>query len=516
MALFAGCGNWSGSGSGTPSSAINLSVAIRTPTKDTFTNSLTVQVDASATGPGAKVDRVEVAYTGPQNGTISLVSDRGTWRGTLPSTLPSGVYTLTPRARAGSVEVTGKPVGFTLDREPPDVVFVSVPTGLGQEAVEIRVRATDILSGVAEVRLFAGANPLGTFTPQGNGEYVFNLDPNVLPPGDVTFRAVAMDRAGNLGEISFRVDRTPPTVVWKRPAEGLQVFGTVTLEVEATDNPGGSGVAKVEFFAGSMKVGEDTSAPYAVSWDTTEYPDGLMVLKARAVDVAGNASETEITVNISNGPQVAWQNPVPNQRIAGFISLEAKVRAVRAVDRVEFYFGPDETNMDRIPGSPTPSPDSVYSLDWNILRVEPGVYLLKAVAVDAGGFKDETTISVEISSPFVITTPSNGDLVGPWVGRTIVAITVGVIGTLPPGVTVSRVEILINGCSVADARWERASDDSYVYVYPWDTAQTLSCRSDSSQIAHDPTKSGDRVITARVYYTGGDTFTGGVLVTYSP
>ncbi|WP_234944427.1 Ig-like domain-containing protein [Thermus scotoductus] len=465
---------------------------------------------------------------------------------------------------------------------------------------------------MAEVRLFAGANPLGTFTPQGNGEYVFNLDPNVLPPGDVTFRAVAMDRAGNLGEISFRVDRTPPTVVWKRPAEGLQVFGTVTLEVEATDNPGGSGVAKVEFFAGSMKVGEDTSAPYAVSWDTTEYPDGLMVLKARAVDVAGNASEatltvtvanqdkvpptvvwkrpaeglqvfgtvtleveatdnpggsgvakveffagsmkvgedtsapyavswdtteypdglrvlkvravdvagnaseTEITVNISNGPQVAWQNPVPNQRIAGFISLEAKVRAVRAVDRVEFYFGPDETNMDRIPGSPTPSPDSVYSLDWNILRVEPGVYLLKAVAVDAGGFKDETTISVEISSPFVITTPSNGDLVGPWVGRTIVAITVGVIGTLPPGVTVSRVEILINGCSVADARWERASDDSYVYVYPWDTAQTLSCRSDSSQIAHDPTKSGDRVITARVYYTGGDTFTGGVLVTYSP
>ncbi|MFX6096927.1 hypothetical protein ABTF38_01180, partial [Acinetobacter baumannii] len=196
-------------------------------------------------------------------------------------------------------------------------------------------------------------------------------------------------------------------------------------------------------------------------------------------------------------------NPVPNQRIAGFIRLEAKVRAVRAVDRVEFYFGPDETNMARIPGSPIPSPESVYSLDWNILRVEPGVYLLKAVAVDAGGFKDETTISVEISSPFVITTPRNGDLVGPRVQRSIVATTVGVIGTLPPGVDVTQVVVYINGQEAGTATKQTATDGSQVYVYVWDTLRAAPW--------HDPTKSGDRVITARVYYTGGDTFAGGIL-----
>jgi len=307
-------------------------------------------------------------------------------------------------------------------------------------------------------------------------------------------------------------DKTPPTVVWKAPADGAVVSEAVTLEVEATDNVG---VAKVEFFAGSTKLGEATTAPYTFSWNTTGYPDGPVTLKARAVDAAGNASEATLTVTVANAPTVVWMNPVPHQKVTGFVNLQAEVRAIRPVSHVDFYFGSDENSLAKISGSPSVS-GNVYTLGWDILRVTPGNYILQVVVEDSAGSRGVATIPVEVMSTFVITTPADGDGVGLGAGRQIVAITVGVNGTLPPGVTVSRVEILINSCAVADARQEIAGDGSYVYVYPWDTAQTLSCRSDPSQIAHDPTKPGDRVITARVYYTGGDTFTGGVLVTYSP
>jgi chitinase len=85
-----------------------------------------------------------------------------------------------------------------------------------------------------------------------------------------------VDTAGNATEATLQVtvanlDRQAPTVVWRRPADGAQVSGTVTLEVEATDNVAWRGWSSS---LGSTKLGEATSAPYTFSWDTAGYPDG--------------------------------------------------------------------------------------------------------------------------------------------------------------------------------------------------------------------------------------------------
>jgi chitinase len=125
------------------------------------------------------------------------------------------------------------------------------------------------------------------------------------------------------------------------------VSGTVTLEVEAADN---GGVAKVEFFAGSTKLGEATSAPYTFAWNTAGYPDGPVTLKARAEDTAGNASEATLQVTVANAPEIYWVKPVANELVAGLVPLEAEVRALRSVDRVEFYFGSSLDSLSKIPG----------------------------------------------------------------------------------------------------------------------------------------------------------------------
>ncbi|WP_253665277.1 Ig-like domain-containing protein [Thermus scotoductus] len=422
------------------------------------------------------------------------------------SSLPEGVLALRVVAEDKAGNSQEAQVDVVVDRTAPTVEWKIPPDGSQVSGVKtLEVEASDNV-GVAKVEFFAGSTKLGEAT---TAPYTFSWNTTGYPDGPVTLRARAVDAAGNSAEATLTVtvanqDKEAPKVVWKAPADGSQVSRTVTLEVEASDNVG---VAKVEFFAGSTKLGEATTAPYTFSWNTTGYPDGPVTLRARAVDAAGNSAEATLTVTVANAPKVSWVSPMPNQKLAGFVDLQAEVRALRAVSRVDFYFGPDENSLAKIPGSPSPS-GNMYSLGWNLLHVSPGTYILKVEVEDVAGSLGTAVIPVEVASAFVITTPAEGDAVGPGAGREIVAVTVGVNGTLPPGVTISQVEVYINGQPVGTATQQTATDGSQVYVYTWDTSQAAP--------GHDPTKSGDRVITARVYYTGGDTFTNGVKVSYQP
>jgi hypothetical protein len=87
---------------------------------------------------------------------------------------------------------------------------------------------------------------------------------------------------------------TPPTVSLSAPGTG--VVGTA-LALAATAASSGSTVAKVEFFNGSTKLGEDLTAPYTLSYVPTAA--GTLALTVRATDAAGNgttSSATNVTV----------------------------------------------------------------------------------------------------------------------------------------------------------------------------------------------------------------------------
>ncbi|HQO06350.1 MAG TPA: Ig-like domain-containing protein, partial [Fervidobacterium sp.] len=57
-------------------------------------------------------------------------------------------------------------------------------------------------------------------------------------------------------------DTTPPTVSITNPKDNAVVSGVVTIKVDASDS---SGIAKVEFYVGDSKLGEDSSKPYEYS-----------------------------------------------------------------------------------------------------------------------------------------------------------------------------------------------------------------------------------------------------------
>jgi len=127
-----------------------------------------------------------------------------------------------------------------------------------------------------------------------------------LAAGVYHYRVVAKDAAGNTSPPSTEAaaditepDTTPPAVSVTAPAAGATVSGTVQVTASASD---AGGVAGVRFRLDGSDLGaEDTTAPYAVSWDTTQVANGSHTLTAIARDSEGNTTtSTPVTVDVSN------------------------------------------------------------------------------------------------------------------------------------------------------------------------------------------------------------------------
>jgi hypothetical protein len=106
-----------------------------------------------------------------------------------------------------------------------------------------------------------------------------------------------------------RRDRQAPTVSLTSPAAQATLSGTVSLTASASDNVS---VSRVDFYAGTAKVGSDTAAPYQASWSTTSVASGSYQLKATAVDSSGNQTSSSVPVTVSN----AVATPVPNPPVS--------------------------------------------------------------------------------------------------------------------------------------------------------------------------------------------------------
>ena len=105
----------------------------------------------------------------------------------------------------------------------------------------------------------------------------------------------------------------PPFVTLSSPGDNatFNAGGNITLTASATDFDGS--IAKIEFYQGTTKLGEDVSSPYSVSWNNV--PAGYYVLTARALDNGGADSTSEpieIFVNATGGSLSGAVTKPPN------------------------------------------------------------------------------------------------------------------------------------------------------------------------------------------------------------
>ncbi len=203
-------------------------------------------------------------------------------------------------------------------------------------------------------------------------------------------QAVAM--AGNT---SGGGDTQSPTVTINTPARDAEVNGWVPVDVNAGDNVG---VTKVVLYAGSLKVGEDTVAPYQFSWDSTNESDGPITLIAYAYDAANNEGSSGahpvIVDNVpdtpdQNPPSVDITNPVNGSSVSRTVQIRVNASDDVSLASVKLYIN------GSLKASSNVSP---MDYSWNTRKVSSGTHTIKAVAVDGANHSSEIQIQVSKGS----------------------------------------------------------------------------------------------------------------------
>ncbi len=98
-----------------------------------------------------------------------------------------------------------------------------------------------------------------------------------------------------LTDFPVPADTIKPTIRIDSPLPGA-VSGIVTIKASAWDRQ--SRLRQVNFKVGKKFLGVDKTRPYSRTWDTSKFADGNYVLKAVAIDMAGNRRVAKMTVTV--------------------------------------------------------------------------------------------------------------------------------------------------------------------------------------------------------------------------
>ncbi len=163
---------------------------------------------------------------------------------------------------------------------------------------------------------------------------VSSLDNWALQSGAGGFQVCAFALAAP----SATPDAVPPTVALTAPDSGATVSGAVAVSAGAADNVA---VAGVQFLLDGAALGaEDTTAPYAASWNTAASADGAHLLAAVARDASGNkTASAALTVTVKNGgapvclpSSAAWKNTSIARKSSAFSATFDAIPGAARID----------------------------------------------------------------------------------------------------------------------------------------------------------------------------------------
>ena len=92
-------------------------------------------------------------------------------------------------------------------------------------------------------------------------------------------------------------DTVAPKVSFANLKDGADVWSTVSVSVNATDN---DGVEKVDIYIDGTLTSTLTAGPFDLSWDSKTVTDGTHTIKAVVTDKSGNVTEKVISVTVKN------------------------------------------------------------------------------------------------------------------------------------------------------------------------------------------------------------------------
>lgn len=91
-----------------------------------------------------------------------------------------------------------------------------------------------------------------------------------------------------------------PVISFVKPVSGDLYLAPATVDITANATDADGTISKVEFYNGSTKLGEATSAPYTFNWSNVA--TGSYTLTATATDDRGGQSSVQVTITVTNVP----------------------------------------------------------------------------------------------------------------------------------------------------------------------------------------------------------------------
>ncbi len=317
--------------------------------------------------------------------------------------------------------------------------------------------------------------------------YELNWDTTKTPNGDHSLTATVRlpDGGTSTGQNQVSVDNpapdtTAPAAQLTAPASAATVSGSVDVTANATDNVG---VAGVQFkLDGANLGGEDTSAPYGATWDTTTSSNAQHTLTAVARDAAGNTTTTSATnVTVKNStstptdttpPTAQLTAPAAGTTITGSVNVNANATDNVGVAGVQFKL--DGVNLG---GEDTSAP---YTVAWDSKTASNAQHTLTAVARDAAGNRTTATnVTVTVSNTTAgDTTPPTAQLTAPAAGTTITG-SVNVNANATDNVGVAGVQFKLDGANLG------GEDTSAPYTVAWDSKTASNAQHTLTAVARD-------------------------------
>jgi hypothetical protein len=364
-------------------------VSISSPASSTSFNApANISINANAAVAEGNIVKVEFFQGASKLGEDSTAPYSLVW-----NNVAAGTYSITAKASDDNGLVTVSDSVNVSVNALPEVAIASPASDTSVNAnttITITANAADADGSIAKVEFFQGANKLGEDTTAP-----YSFDWANVTAGNYTISAKATDNSGAVttsDSVNIHVNALPVVAVTS-PANNTSVNAPATVTISATASDSDGSIVEVEFFEGTNKLGEDTTAPYSFDW--TNVAAGNYSITAKATDNSGAVTISGIVnINVNALPLVAITSPASNTTVdaPGTVTISANASdADGSIVKVEFFQGGNKL------GESTTAP---YRFQWT--NIPTGSYALTTKATDNNGAVAITdTVRVNIVCPAV-------------------------------------------------------------------------------------------------------------------
>jgi hypothetical protein len=267
------------------------------------------------------------------------------------------------------------------------IIIPSSVTSIGVRAFELCVNLSSIYAyGINPVNLSSSDRVFGDVNKTTCTLYVpFGSKPAYQLASQWKDFTNIVEKAANV----------KPVVAITSPVSPATTLSGTVVTITATASDADGNVAKVDFFDGATKLGEDLIAPFEYAYTGVA---GIHTITAVATDNEGGTTTSApltLTVNVDTPPIVSITSPASTgatSKVSVSLTINADASDNVSVSQVEFFVG--ETNSSGVFNITSLGVDNGAPYSVNYTPISTGAKVLTAVATDSKG---QTTTSTSVT-----------------------------------------------------------------------------------------------------------------------